>query len=356
MRQTGVTRISQRQLNIPIIFLGVFALLLYSAYILFVASTGQGGVDYETFMDIGERYNAGQAIWTENSYYPMPYVMVFGIFSALPRTMSVFIWHFAPVIVALIISRGRPWPLLFAPLFAHTIGGQTAFFALLGVYVYRENMDHWRGGIGLALLLFKPQLALIPLAWAGFQWLKHMTQKKQIPTQVLVFLGIAFLIYLPGFLLIPDWVTQWLAQPRGVFERALAGIVPRTVLIAVGEASLLYWLWLVTIAAALLCGVWVFVQRRLTFDLVMLWGYVVHPMVHDYDLIQMIPMLDKPVLQWTAVIASIPTWIVIFTAYGVDSAWYAVTLIGPVVLIAKLWVLRQQVVKSQQATNTTVSA
>lgn len=99
----------------------------------FVIGNGRGGVDYETFMEIGARFNAGEPIWTENSYYPLPYVLVFAFFSALPRELSVLLWHLIPVIAALVIARWRLSILLFAPLFAHMVGGQTAVFAMIGL-------------------------------------------------------------------------------------------------------------------------------------------------------------------------------------------------------------------------------
>ena len=58
--------------------------------------------------------------------------------------------------------------------------------------------------------------------------------------------------------------------------------------------------------------------------------------MHDYDLIQVIALLDRPVHRWAAVLASIPTWLVIFFAYGNNNAWYAVTFIPPIVLAVML--------------------
>ncbi len=147
---SSTVTLSTKRLGLPLLYIIVG--LLYTAYIVFIIAGNQSGVDYETFMQIGDRFRAGQPVWTENSYYPMPYVMIFGLFSALPRPLSMLIWHSAPILLALYITRGKPWPLLFAPLFAHTVGGQTAVFGLLGLYIYRQNRDRWQGGIGLAIL------------------------------------------------------------------------------------------------------------------------------------------------------------------------------------------------------------
>jgi hypothetical protein len=312
-------------------------ILIYIGYFVFILQYSHAAVDYETFMAIGSRFRAGAPVWTENSYYPMPYVLVFALFSALPHTLSIVLWHGAPVIAALYIARWNLWPLLFAPLLAHVLGGQTAFFGLVGLYLYRQHMDNWRGGIGLALLLMKPQLAVFPVLWAGAQWVIHVRQQRLLPRQPLAFLLLALLIYVPGFFLIPDWMSQWLAQPRGLFERALAGLVPRSLYVLLGGISTgAFWLLLVGIAAVLFVGVWLALRRRLTFDSFMLWSFIVNPLLHDYDLIQMIPLLDNRRLRLTAILASLPLWWVIPFAYTNDSSWFLVTLIAPAVLLVYL--------------------
>jgi hypothetical protein len=133
-------------------------------------------------------------------------------------------------------------------------------------------------------------------------------------------------------LIIPDWVSQWLAQPRPFFERALAGLIPRTLYLMFEQGSLAFWVALALLSGGLLYGITRVTRARLTFDQFMLASFVVNPFVHDYDLIQMIPLLDRPRLIWAAVLASVPTWGVIAFAYGIDGAWYVVTLIAPVVL------------------------
>ncbi len=318
-------------------FLYIIPILLYALYVFFVISGGRGGIDYETFMEIGARFNAGAPIWAENSYYPLPYVLVFAFFSALPRELSVLLWHAVPVIAALAIVRWRPSVLLFAPLFAHMVGGQTAVFAMIGLALYRGDRHGWRGGVGLALLLLKPQLGIFPLLWAGWEWVTTLVRERRLPTSAIVFVACALAIYLPTFLIIPDWVSQWLAQPRPFFERALAGFLPRTLYLVFEQGSPAFWAALIFLSGGLLYGITLITRARITFDQYMLAGFVINPFVHDYDLIQMIPLLQRPRLIWAAVLASIPTWAVIAFAYGIDFAWYVVTLIAPIVLAVLLW-------------------
>ncbi len=65
--------------------LGVILLLIpYVLYVGFVLQANRGPVDYETFMAIGSRLIHGMDVYGENSYYPMPFVMIFALFSWLP--------------------------------------------------------------------------------------------------------------------------------------------------------------------------------------------------------------------------------------------------------------------------------
>lgn len=310
----------------------VFPLMLYGGYLLFILGNTRAAVDYETFMSIGSRFRLGEPVWGENSFYPLPMVQVFAFFDALPRTLSVLIWHVVPVVIALVIARGRPWVLFFAPLFAHFLGGQTAVFGLLGMAIYRRSMQSASAGFGLALLLLKPQLGIFPLLWAGWQWLGLMRTQRRIPAQALVFAFSALLIYLPGFFIIQDWLTQWLGHARPLALRGLSALLPRSLLMLFPGGGALFWGLL--IAASLLLLIWLvrILRGRLTFDSWMLWSYLVNPLILDYDLIQMIPLLNQRSLYRTAVLASLPLWLVIFFAYDNDVAWFAATLIAPITL------------------------
>lgn len=256
-------------------------LVPYVLYLAYIMQAGHGAVDYETFIDIGHRFRAGQEAWGENSYYPMPYVLVFAAFDALPRALSILIWHAAPVLAALAVTNGSPWTLLFAPLFAHFVGGQTAIVGLVGLWGYRKYSEQVCGGAWLALLTFKPQLAIFPTVWAGVQWLRH----RELRRQALVWLATVSAIYLPTFLIQPDWIGHWLQSPRPISERALAGILPRGLFVFAPQV--LFWPGVVLGGAALL---WL-MRRRLTFDRFLLWSFIVSPLGHDYDLIQLIPLL-----------------------------------------------------------------
>lgn len=312
-------------------------LLVYLLYVGFVIQADQGPVDYETFMRIGTQFLRGEEVYGENSYYPLPYVMVFGAFAALPRPVSMALWLLLPVAAALLITGWRPWALLYAPLFGHFLGGQTAMFGMLGLWGYRRNqgVQQAAGGVWLALLLLKPQLGVIPLGWAAWQWWKSVRIERRVPRQTLAWLAATAVMYLPAFVLQPDWVVRWLSSPRPLFERALAGLVPRG-LVLLGVQGWLFGVLLVLAVVAGLILLWRWSKGKLTLEMLTLFYFVVSPLVHDYDLIQTIPLLETRRAQWLAVLLGIPTLVVILFAYEVDAAWMAVTIIAPGVLIYQL--------------------
>ncbi|MCD4673691.1 MAG: hypothetical protein K8R77_13590, partial [Anaerolineaceae bacterium] len=83
-------------------------ILLLTPYLIYIGlaiHTNRGPVDYETFMNIGSRLLSGGEVYGENSYYPMPYVMVFAVFSWLPRPISMALCLLVPVITALLITK-----------------------------------------------------------------------------------------------------------------------------------------------------------------------------------------------------------------------------------------------------------
>jgi hypothetical protein len=317
-------------------------ILLLTPYLIYVGLavyTNRAPIDYETFMSIGSRLLAGSEVYGENSYYPMPYVMVFAAIAWLPRSVGIVFWLLGPVLAALFISGGNPLVLLFAPVFGHFAGGQSSVFGMLGLWGYRKHQeaDHVEGGVWLGLTMLKPQLGIVPLVFAAAQWWKALCAEKRIPRQAWAFAVTTALIYLPGFLILPDWPARWLSSPRPLFERALSGFVPRTLLYLFPGQTGAYWLVLGGIAVLLFLAVWFMAGKQVTLDLAVLWGFVVNPLVHDYDLIQLVPLLDRGKRMLAAVLLSLPGWLVFLFAYTNDSAWYAFTIIAPGVLGAVLW-------------------
>lgn len=238
----------------------LLVVILYILYLIYVLKVGTGPIDYETFMQIGTRLVEGKKIYGENSYYPMPYVGIFAIFSQLPFSISFLTWVVVPVICAIIISGWSPVILLFGPLFGHFVGGQTSIFGMIGFWGYRKNQTSKWAGIWLSLLLLKPQLAIAPLGWAGYNWIRQYISEKRISDQFTIFFISTLLIFLPWFFFNPEWVNEWLANPRNIRLRGMASIVPRT-FSYFNLHPIIFWLFLILITICLIY--WLFKKNCL---------------------------------------------------------------------------------------------
>ena len=177
MKSDDVIKNSNKR--IASIFIILIILCFYCLYAIVVLNIGVGPIDYETFMRIGQSLIENKQIYGDNSYYPMPYVGIFAIFSLLPFSISFLLWVFIPVFCALAISGWSPLILLFGPLFGHFLGGQTAVFGMMGLWGYRKFSTSKWAGIWLSLLLLKPQLAIVPLGWVTLNGSNKFLQIKK---------------------------------------------------------------------------------------------------------------------------------------------------------------------------------
>jgi hypothetical protein len=153
------------------------------------------------------------------------------------------------------------------------------------------------------------------------------------------FVSITGLLWIPSFFVYPNWPFDWLSSPRPLAFRAMAGLLPRSLLLAIPQ-SILYFAILIPLAIILL---WL-IRRHWSFETSLIWYFIVSPLVHDYDLISLLPILKTHRQRTIAVLLSIPTWLVILFAYSNDFAWFAVTLIPAGLYILALksgWVTPQ---------------
>ncbi len=308
----------------------------YILYLAYIVSNDQGPVDYETFMEIGQSLIQGEHVYGENSYYPLPYIAVFAVFSGLPRSISMILWLGLPVLVAVLAVGFHPYVLLFAPLFSHFVGGQSSVFGLLGYWGYRRNLDlnGWAGGVFLALTALKPQLGIVPIGFAAIQWVKYIRGQRSIPNQLISFLLAIGFMMLPSLIFMPGWIINWLRTPRPLFSRAISAAVPRLLLLVQSPDSLSYWILWFALSALILTIVWRLKGASHPLDILLLTSFIVNPLVHDYDLIQIIPTIWGPWLPISAIVLSIPGWWTIATQYTNDSAWITFIIIAPGLLAA----------------------
>jgi len=335
----------------------VFLLSIYLAYVVFVIQADRGPIDYETFMRIGAQLMRGEEVYGENSYYPLPYVAIFGIFSLFPRYLSMTLWLLAPVIIALVITRFKPHTLLFAPIFSHFAGGQSSVFGLLGFFGYRMNVDpsKYAGGFWLALTLLKPQLGIVPVGYAVYQWAQFVREKKRIPKQLLSFVSVVALMYLPAFLYRPGWLMEWLSVPRPMLDRAVSSAIPRLLFFVSSPGSVKYWLLWIVVSALVILIVWRLRGRSHDLDILVLISFVVNPLVHDYDLIQVLPTIWGPIMPAASIVLSLPGWWTITTGYATDAAWITFILIAPGLLAAYIYQCRRGLERNTGSTTSPCS-
>ena len=122
-------------------------------------------------------------------------------------------------------------------------------------------------------------------------------------------------------------MQSWLHTPRPLFERALAGLVPRALLYITPSTSWIFWVILGMLAIGSFYLIWRKNNFQMNFDLFLATSFVINPLVHDYDLIQLIPILCSKRLRNAMLLISIPGWLVILFAYDWDPAWFVFTLI-----------------------------
>lgn len=127
----------------------------------------------------------------------------------------------------------------------------------------------------------------------------------------------------------PEWVNEWLANPRNIRLRGMASIVPRT-FSYFNLHPIIFWLFLILITICLIY--WLFKKELLNLDMMVLLSFIVLPFLHDYDLTQLIPLLDDKKRRIWGLTSSIPLWFTICFAYNNDHFWYTATLISPILV------------------------
>lgn len=302
---------------------------------------GSAPIDYLTFIEMGQSLLEGTFAYRVNVYYPLPAVAVFAVFAWLPDWLSLTLWFVLPVLLALWILEWDPLVLLYAPLLSHFLGGQASVFVLIGLWAVLQYRDSWKGGSLLALSLLKPQLALIPFAYAAVGWVRAWRQARRLPAQLLAFAATAVALAAPAFIIYPGWLADWLGNLRPLFPRALAGLVPRLLLDLFSPLQPVFWLVLAIAALAFFALLYFLNKRQMPLELAVLWSFIASPLVHDYDLIQLVPLLRHKVVRTAALLVSVPGWYVLTARYADDRAWVVFALIAPAMTVAWLFASRR---------------
>lgn len=316
--------------------------LPYFLFLRYMYVTGSAPIDYLTFIDTGQSLLNGTFAYQVNVYYPLPTVLVFAVLAWLPGWLSLAVWFVFPVMLALWMLEWDPLVLLYAPLLSHFLGGQASVFGLIGLWAVVQHRDSWKGGSLLALSLLKPQLALIPLAYAGASWLNAWRGSRRLPAPLVAFAVTALGLAAPAFIVYPGWLPDWLGNLRPLFQRALAGLLPRLLVDRLSPLQPEFWLVLTLAALVVLALLYLLDKKQMPLPLAVLWSFIASPLVHDYDLIQLVPLLHRRIVRVAALLVSIPGWYVLAVRYADDRAWLVFALIAPAMAAAWLFADRQE--------------
>lgn len=329
--------------QIIMICLWGFGLSIYIFYIYSMITTHNAPIDFLTFLRIGNLLNTHREVYITNSYYPMPYVWFFGVLASIPREISIILWFGLPVLLALYITKWKPWVLFYGPLLSHFFGGQSAVFGMMGLWGFRkyETQNSLTAGVMLGLASFKPQLLLVPLIYAIYTWVLFIIENRSLPKQLIGFILTVSIIYFPTFIYDPTWVTRWLFSPRPFFTRAVSALVPRVLMQLINQSISQFILILAVVIPITSIIALFFLRnkyRRLSnIKTFVLFNYLFFPFIHDYDLIQLIPLVDDQREIFSMILVSIPCYLVILFSYDVDAVWITFSFFTPVLLIMSLF-------------------
>lgn len=200
--------------KILLVGLGLFvALVILTVELAVVAPYVLGNwhaFDYANYVEMGRALRLGQNPYGEHRYYPLPTALwIFLPLSLLPDWFRL-VWVLVPVILIVIIHRidGLLF-LLFPPLWFAIGDGMLDGWLLLPLYWLLSNRP-LLAGVGGALLLLKPQLALLLVIYRVGEWLV----RRDASDLRAFFLTLAVL-FVPSFLVDSNWIAQMLAVLPG---------------------------------------------------------------------------------------------------------------------------------------------
>lgn len=172
--------------------------------------------DYGNYVEMGRALRLGQNPYGEHRYYPLPTALwVFVPLSLLPDWFRL-VWVLSPVILIVIIHRADGLLfLLFPPLWFAIGDGMLDGWLLLPLYWLLTNRPGW-AGVGGALLLLKPQLALLLVIYRVGDWFIRRDMKNLHP-----FFLVLAVLFVPSFLIDPNWISQMLAVLPGRLSQSV---------------------------------------------------------------------------------------------------------------------------------------
>jgi len=166
--------------------------------------------DYGHYVAMGEVVRQGGNPYFIGTFYPLPTILwVFVPLSVLPDWFRV-VWVIAPfVFLAMLFRRQMVLLLGFVPAWFVVGDAMLDGWLLLPLAWLLQNRRGW-AGLGAAIVLFKPQLAILAVMYAVVNWLVKRDWRN-----LGTFAAAMTVFYAPAFIVNPLWVAQMLASASG---------------------------------------------------------------------------------------------------------------------------------------------
>jgi hypothetical protein len=240
--------------------------------------------DFEIFYSAARCVLSLQSPYTCGFFYPLPSIILFLPFAVLPLNLAKISW-FAISLIALVytLKRRTIWFVLFISVLQAFFYGQVDLILLPALAS--------QSGLGMAMLVLKPQLAVL---WLPF-WFWYATKEQRR-----IFLITSAIIWLGSLAIYPRWLIDFMSATRPVRQAAYAS--PS---LWGGSTS---WVFVVLVGAGLLA------LSRYKYAATM----VVNPAINTYDLTMLV--LKAP---WWIVPIS---WFIFIFSQRSGNAWSYVVL------------------------------
>lgn len=278
--------------------------------------------------------------------YPAPFYSAMCLPIAVSPIITLILWMIVPFLMVLVLAGRRAVILIFPPFVLHMILGQSTWL-VLPLFAYalwsNEKSVRWWHGIITLLVVFKPHIGGLAVVWL---WYHYRHRRGFIITS---FLSIVTVV-IPAFLMQPTWLVDWLGNGRSFKLSSMAnlGIIPVDLLGLGGEEvlelaptlsdQLPVYLFGGVLAIVLLCVVY---RQRGTLTLYdwVLAFCLSNPLLHDYDLIILIPFIG---LFPRRLLLGLTTGIIVWI-YALMTGAYQASIFIPLIL----WVSRVLVTDSR---------
>ncbi len=186
-----------------LLIIGTIGLIAEIVWMLPIALERWHAFDYGLYVDMGNAIRQGANPYGLHHYWPLPTILwIFVPLSLMPDWFR-FIWILGPIVSILVLFRTRGIPFFFfTPLWFVIGDGMIDGWLLVPLAWLLENRPVL-AGVGAALVLFKPQLAILAVGYMLIRWLVSRDFKN-----LGTFAGLMAIFYIPSFIVRPGWILE----------------------------------------------------------------------------------------------------------------------------------------------------